>query len=85
MTRKKDATDEDKALVGPEEDKAARPVEDKRPSAGADGVVELVTIRFRANRAVRGVGNPGETVQVNRHMADRFVAQGYAEYVKQEG
>jgi hypothetical protein len=62
------------------EDKALRPAQDK--AAPRPEVIELVKIRFRQGRAAAGIGVPGQIVSVHRHLADHYVAQGYAEYVQ---
>jgi hypothetical protein len=41
----------------------------------------LVRIRFRQNRAVKGVGKEGEIVELSPEAAARIVRSGYAEYI----
>lgn len=48
----------------------------KLPEQTAPG---MTRIKFRPGRAVAGVGGPGDTVTVPDDVADRIVAEGYAD------
>jgi hypothetical protein len=44
---------------------------------------KTVAIKIKPGRAVEGVGGPGEVVNLSASEAERIVAMGYADYVKE--